>query len=63
MINTKHIDNPNWKSQKDRLRTEFPSLTDEDVNYAFGKKDEMIAKLSEKLGKTAPELLTILRKG
>ena len=64
MINTKrNIDEKaNWKNEKAKLRTEFPTVTDEDLNYEFSKKDEMLEKLTVKLGKTRPELLSVLGK-
>lgn len=64
MINTnRNTDEKNtWKNQKTKLRTAFPSLTDEDVNYEYAKKNEMLEKLSTKLGKTPPELLSVLEK-
>lgn len=64
MINTnRNTDEQNtWKNQKTKLRTAFPSLTDEDVNYDYAKKNEMLKKLSTKLGKTPSELLTVLEK-
>lgn len=62
MINTKRNTDEKtiWKTQKTKLRTAFPSITDEDLNYDFEKKNEMLEKLSTKLGKTTPELLTVL---
>jgi hypothetical protein len=64
MINTKRNtdEKANWKIQKTKLRTAFPSITDEDLNYDFDKKSEMLEKLARKLGKTPPELLTVLNK-
>jgi hypothetical protein len=64
MINTKRNtdEKTNWKTQKTNLRTAFPTLTDEDLNYDFSKKNEMLEKLATKLGKTPPELLTVLEK-
>jgi hypothetical protein len=64
MINTKRNTDEkiDWKTQKTKLRTAFPSLTDEDLNYDYAKKNEMLEKLSTKLGKPTPELLTVLEK-
>jgi hypothetical protein len=64
MLNTKRKtdDKTNWNLQKTKLRTAFPSLTDEDLNYDLAKKNEMLEKLAIKLGKTPPELLTVLNK-
>ena len=64
MINTKRNTDEatKWKVEKGKLRIEFPSVTDEDLNYDFSKKNEMLEKLSVKLGKTRPELLRVLGK-
>jgi uncharacterized protein YjbJ (UPF0337 family) len=45
-----------WEQQKKSLRTKFPALTEEDLRFEEGKKDEMLVKLSQKLGKTKEEL-------
>ncbi len=45
-----------WEQQKKSLRTKFPNLTDEDLRFEAKQKEEMLAKLSKKLGKTKEEL-------
>jgi uncharacterized protein YjbJ (UPF0337 family) len=50
----------NWKDQKAKLITQFPTLTDEDLRYENGKKDEMLTKVQTKIGKTKEELDTII---
>ena len=45
-----------WEQQKKSLRTKFPSLTEEDLHFEENKKEEMLAKLSKKLGKTKEEM-------
>ena len=50
----------NWTEQKVKLKMRFSSLTDQDLMYAEGKKDEMLERLQLKLGKTKPELYTII---
>ena len=52
----------NWKNQKAKLKTAFPGLTDEDLNFDHDRKHEMLGKLATKLGKTTPELVTVLEK-
>ena len=49
-----------WEQQKKNLKTKFPSLTDEDLRFEEDKKEEMLAKLSKKLGKTKEELAGFL---
>jgi len=50
----------NWNEQKGKLKQAFASLTDDDLMYAEGKKDEMFGKLQKKLGKTKEELHAIV---
>lgn len=50
----------NWNQQKTRLKKEFPALTDKDLFFEIGRKNEMLAKLQVKLGKTKEELQHII---
>ncbi len=51
----------NWHEQKGKLKQKFAQLTDDDLLFAEGKKEEMVGKLQVKLGKTKEELHEILR--
>jgi uncharacterized protein YjbJ (UPF0337 family) len=50
----------NWNEQKGKLKQKFAVLTDNDLMFAEGKKDEMFGKLQKKLGKTKEELRNII---
>jgi uncharacterized protein YjbJ (UPF0337 family) len=50
----------NWEEQKGKLKQKFAILTDNDLLFTEGKRDEMIGKLQIKLGKTKEELHKIL---
>lgn len=50
----------NWTDQKVKLKAKFSNLTDADVQYENGKKDEMFSKLEAKLGKSKEELAAII---
>jgi len=50
----------NWTEQKGKLKAKFSNLTDADLHYEDGKKDEMLAKIQTKLGKTKEEFATII---
>ena len=50
----------NWNEQKGRLKQKFAVLTDNDLMFEEGKKDEMLGQLQIKLGKTKEELNKIL---
>ena len=45
---------------KGKLKSKFATLTDDDLMYAEGKKEEMLGKLQIKLGKTKEELQKML---
>jgi uncharacterized protein YjbJ (UPF0337 family) len=46
----------NWNEQKGKLKQKFAVLTDNDLMFAEGKKDEMLGRLQIKLGKSKEEL-------
>ena len=50
----------NWEEQKKKLKEKFPVLTDTDLQFEEGKKDEMLNELQIKLGKTKADLAGIL---
>ncbi|MFH1000638.1 MAG: CsbD family protein [Bacteroidota bacterium] len=50
----------NWNEQKGKLKQKFAVLTDDDLMFAEGKKDEMLGKLQIKLGKSKEELQKII---
>lgn len=50
----------NWNETKGKLKQKFALLTDNDLLFDEGKKDEMLGKIQIKLGKTKEELRAIL---
>ena len=51
----------NWNEQKDKLKERFAILTDNDLLFEQGRKEEMFGKLEAKIGKTKEELAVILK--
>jgi uncharacterized protein YjbJ (UPF0337 family) len=49
-----------WNEQKGKLKQKFATLTDDDLLFEEGKKDEMLGKLQVKLGKTKEEMDEII---
>ena len=49
-----------WNEQKGKLIQKFAILTDNDLMFAKGKKEEMLGRLQIKLGKTKEELHRII---
>ena len=50
----------NWDEQKSKLKQKFAALTESDLLFVKGKKEEMLEKLQKKLGKTKEELFKII---
>jgi uncharacterized protein YjbJ (UPF0337 family) len=50
----------NWNEQKGKLKQKFAQLTDDDLLFAEGKKDEMMGRLQIKLGKSKEDLHKII---
>ena len=51
----------NWNEQKGKLKQKFAVLTDNDLMFEEGKKEEMFGKLQIKLGKTKEEFDKIIK--
>jgi uncharacterized protein YjbJ (UPF0337 family) len=49
-----------WNEQKGRLKQKFAVLTDNDLMFEEGRKEEMFGKLQIKLGKSKEELHKII---
>ncbi|HEY5499640.1 MAG TPA: CsbD family protein [Bacteroidales bacterium] len=49
-----------WEEQKGKLKQKFAALTDNDLMFSEGKKEEMLGRIQIKLGKTKEELHRII---
>ena len=49
-----------WNEQKGKLKQQFAQLTDNDLLFVEGTKDEMLGRLQIKLGKSKEELHKII---
>tara|TARA_R110000850_G_scaffold277086_1_gene422441 strand:- start:187558 stop:187743 length:186 start_codon:yes stop_codon:yes gene_type:complete len=45
-----------WNQAKGKMKQKYAELTDDDLQYAEGKSDELLGRLQEKTGKTKEEL-------
>ena len=50
----------NWNEQKGKLKKSFAVLTDNDLMFEEGKKDQMLGKLQIKLGQSKEALEKIM---
>jgi uncharacterized protein YjbJ (UPF0337 family) len=58
-MNTSEV-KQNWNKQKAELKHKFVILTDNDLMFEEGEKEEMFGKLQVRLGKTKEELYKII---
>jgi hypothetical protein len=49
-----------WNEKKDKLKKNYPVLTEKDLSFREGKEKEMIELLGYKLGKSQQELIKII---
>ena len=49
-----------WEEQKGKLKQKFAALTDNDLMFSEGKKEEMLGRIQILLGKTKEELHKII---
>ena len=49
-----------WEELKGKLKKKFAVLTENDMLFEEGKRDEMMGKLQIKLGKTKDEMIKIM---
>jgi len=50
----------NWNEQKGKLKQKFGFLTDNDLMFEEGKKEEMLGRLQITLGKTKSDLQKLI---
>lgn len=50
----------NWNIQKAKLKQKYADLTDDDLLYEEGKREEMLGRLQVKLRKTKEELIKFI---
>ena len=55
MTNTTELKG-NWAELKGKLKQQFATLTDDDLLFVEGKKDELVGRLQTKLGKSKEEV-------
>jgi len=51
-----------WKIAKGKLKQKYAQLTDDDLEFVDGKKDELLGRLQKKTGAAREELEQYLEK-
>lgn len=52
----------NWNQVKGKLKQKYGQLTDDDLQYAEGKEEELLGRLQSKTGKAKEDLLEEINK-
>lgn len=52
----------NWNEIKTYLKQKYPNITNEDLTFAEGTEDGMLARLERKTGKPKDEIRTEINK-
>jgi hypothetical protein len=52
--------NIHWKKKTQKIRQKFAVISAKDLIFKEGKEELMVKKLSDKLGKTDEEILSLL---
>lgn len=50
----------NWNRVKGKMKEKYGKLTDDDLEYAEGKEDQLLGRLQQKLGKSKDEVRQII---
>jgi uncharacterized protein YjbJ (UPF0337 family) len=50
----------NWDELKAKLKQQYANLTDDDLLFAEGKSDELVARLQKKLSKSKEEIRKLI---
>ncbi len=50
----------NWNEIKGKLKQQFASVRDDDLLFTERKKDELVGRLQQKLGKTKAEIRKLI---
>ena len=56
MSGTKDIIEGNWNEIKGKIKQKYGVLTDDELTYLDGKKDELIGLIQKKTGETKDEI-------
>jgi uncharacterized protein YjbJ (UPF0337 family) len=51
----------NWNITKGKLRQKWADLTDDDLNYAEGKSDELVGRIQKRTGQARDDVERTLR--
>ncbi|MEE4215849.1 MAG: CsbD family protein [Bacteroidales bacterium] len=52
----------NWNELKGKIKQKYGQLTDDDLQFAEGKEDELLGRLQKKTGETKEKLIEELNK-
>ncbi len=51
----------NWSSMRKKLRSEYSSLSQADLDYTIGQEDKLFERIEKKTGASRDEIISIIR--
>lgn len=51
-----------WSDKKEKLKEQYPSLTDEDLTHERGGVNQLLDNIQQKIGKSRDEVKKIIKK-
>lgn len=51
----------NWPKKRERLKREYPDLTEDDLKYVAGQEDELFGRIERRLGTSRKETRNIIQ--
>lgn len=51
-----------WTQKKEKLKSQYTSLSDDDLIYKKGKEEQLINRIQQKLGKTRKEVKRLIKR-
>lgn len=46
----------NWEKVKDKLKQDYPELTESDLTYQDGMEDELFGRIEKRIGKSRKDI-------
>ena len=51
-----------WTQKKEKLKSQYTSLSDDDLIYEKGKEEQLINRIQQRLGKTRKEVKRLIKR-
>lgn len=46
----------NWQATKEKVKQQYPNLTEDDLHYEAGKEEDLLERMEKKIGKNRHDI-------